>query len=89
MVCQRFPVPPKGWWRLPRGQLAGWGGRGGLWGCEALYSRGLFMSLQLCLFGHEKALSFHAAVPLSKVKGGFTSQAEQIADGSSHDVKLL
>ena len=46
--------------------------------------RGLFMSLQLCLFGHEKALSFHAAISLSKVKGGFTGRAEQIADGSSH-----
>lgn len=37
-----------------------------------------------CLSGHEKALSFHVGVLLSKVKGGFAGQAEQIADGSRH-----
>lgn len=41
-----------------------------------------FMSLQLCVSGCKKALSFHVDTSLSKVKSGFASQAEQIADRS-------
>lgn len=82
-VCWGCPVPPWGWWRLPR-WTPGWVGRDrGSVFVEHCVPLGCSCPSR-CLSGHEKALSFHVGVLLSKVKGGFTGQAEQIADGSRH-----